>query len=322
VRGDWSERCSRWAGIRSEQLDVQGQQAHVLRADGPTDDGLPQLLIHGLGGAAVNWIEVMGELAQHGPVVAPDLPGFGQTEPTQDGGAQVPDNAAFLQRLLDELGWAETTVHGNSMGGMLAVHLAGLLPDRVARLVLAAPALPTPRTAMHRIPAATLARFAPFALPGLGQLAMRMTHRLPAHHHWRQLARYIHADPDRIADEAAQVGFEDLVNGRSLPWRLAGFVSAAESLVRALLNPRELLRLIDDADLPVLLVWGDEDRLVGPSVIDHLVERRPDWDLEVLPSIGHLPMLEAPDEYLSAVTPWLEDDQTPTADLDEVPAAA
>jgi hypothetical protein len=71
VRGDWSERCSRWAGIRSEQLDVQGQQAHVLRADGPTDDGLPQLLIHGLGGAAVNWIEVMGEIAPHGPVVAP-----------------------------------------------------------------------------------------------------------------------------------------------------------------------------------------------------------------------------------------------------------
>jgi pimeloyl-ACP methyl ester carboxylesterase len=56
--------------------------------------------------------------------------------------------------------------------------------------------------------------------------------------------------------------------------------------------------LIDAAQLPVLVIWGDADRLICRAVIDHVAERCPDWDLEVLPSVGHVPMLEAPQEFV------------------------
>jgi pimeloyl-ACP methyl ester carboxylesterase len=308
VHEDWSERCPRWAGVRSEWLEVDGLRVHVLRAEAKRPGGSPQLLVHGLGGTAANWIEVIAELAEQGPVVAPDLPGFGRTRPAAPGRARVPDSAVFLERLLDELGWEDATVHGNSMGGMLAVHLAAQAPERVSRLVLAAPALPTPRTALHRISPTTLARFAPFALPGLGRLAMRLlSSSLSPERYWTQMARYIHADPDRVPVEASEIGLEDVSFGREEPWRAASFVAAAESVVRALLAPRELLRLIDAAELPVLVVWGDADRLISRAVIEHVTERRPDWDLEVLPSVGHVPMLEAPEEFVAAVSPWLDD---------------
>jgi pimeloyl-ACP methyl ester carboxylesterase len=306
---DWSERCPRWAGIRSEWLEVDGIEVHVLRADGCAD-GAPQLLIHGLGGCASNWIEVIGELTRHGPVVAPDLPGFGRTRPASPSQVRIGDNARFLRRLLDTLGWEEATVHGNSMGGMLAVHLASLAPDRVTRLVLTAPALPTPRAALHRISPTTLARFAPFVLPRLGRMAMRLISTATSpERYWEQTSSYIHADPSRVPEEAAEVGFEDVTIGRDAPWRLAAFSAAAGSVVRTLLAPRELLRLIDDAELPVLVVWGDADRLISRVAIDHVLERRPQWDLRVLPSVGHVPMLEAPEAFLEAVTGWLDDDR-------------
>jgi pimeloyl-ACP methyl ester carboxylesterase len=305
---DWSDRCERWDGVRSEHLEVDGIDVHVLRADGPAD-GRPQLLVHGLGGCAANWIEVISGLATHGPVVAPDLPGFGETEPAEPGQAGVPHNAAFLERLLDALGWQRATIHGNSMGGALAVHLAGLAPERVQGLVLTAPALPTPARALHRVHPRTIAGFAPFALPLFGTLAVKALTRLPIQRAWDHASRFVHAHPDRVPDEAIEVGFEDLERGRDEPWRVPAFVAAARSVVQPMLRPRALMRLVDRAPAAVLVVWGDADRLVGRSVIEHVAERRPDWEVEVLRGVGHVPMLEAPGEFVEVVARWLDNDR-------------
>jgi pimeloyl-ACP methyl ester carboxylesterase len=313
VTQDWDERCPRWAGVRSEWVEVEGTRVHVLRAESTAEaEACPQLLVHGLGGSAANWIDVIPSLTAHGPVVAPDLPGFGRTEPAAPDATSVQEQAAFLERLLDRLGWEQVVVHGNSMGGTLAVQLAGLASDRVARLVLACPALPAPWSTVHRTAPGTLLRFAPFVVPGFGRLAMQVCNRLPVDHYARQVARYVHADPERVSPEAREAGVEDLTHGRDLPWRLDGFVAAARSLVRTLLSPRDLLRYIDGAEVPVLVVWGDADRLVGGQVIDHLTERRPDWRLTVLEETGHVPMLEAPDHYSEAVSAWLRDPRDET----------
>ena len=54
----------------------------------------------------------------------------------------VPGHVSFVRRVLDALGWASATVHGNSMGGLIATHLAAKHPEVVDRLVLVSPALP------------------------------------------------------------------------------------------------------------------------------------------------------------------------------------
>ena len=300
---DWGERSARWAGVRGDVVEMAGTRVHLLRADGPADGGgTPQLLVHGLGGSATNWIEVMAGLAEHGPVVAPDLPGFGRTEPPHPRASRITANVAFLVAFLRRLGWDRAVVHGNSMGGMLATLLADRAPELVERLVLASPALPAPRSRMHEIDPMTAMRFLPFLVPGVGRVAVRgLQARLSPEQEWAQTARFLHGDAQRLSPELQAVGLENLAAGREQPWRLSGLVGAAESLLSALLRARGLVRAIDTIAAPTLVVWGDADRLVGQAVIDHLAERRPDWDLAALPAVGHVPMAEAPDDYLAAV---------------------
>jgi pimeloyl-ACP methyl ester carboxylesterase len=303
---DWGERAERWRGIRSEWVEVRGTPVHLLRADGPSD-GPTQLLLHGLGGAASNWLEVIVPLSERGPVVAPDLPGFGLTQPPRAGAARVRTNAGFVRALARTLGIDSAEVHGNSMGGLIAGLVAHRAPALVERLVLVDPALPGPRKQTHRISPVTLATFAPFAVPGLGKLAMRRLYTTrTAEQLWDENARYIHGDPSRIRPELAAVGLDNIRFGQATPWRLEGFVAAAESIVTTLVGARSLLAAVDEIAAPTLLVWGDADQLVGRPVIDAAVARRPDWDLHEFPGVGHAPMVEAAEDYVEVVTGWLD----------------
>jgi pimeloyl-ACP methyl ester carboxylesterase len=304
VHEDWGVRAERWRGIRSDVVTVRGTEVHVLRADGPAD-GPVQLLVHGLGGSATNWIEVISGLAEHGPVIAPDLPGFGRTRPPHPSGSRIRANLGFLRAFVADLGIDRVTVHGNSMGGLLSVLLAEAEPAVVERLVLVSPALPGPRTQLYRLTPQTLLTFAPFAVPGLGH---RVLGRLYASRTAEQLfdenQRYIHGDPSRIRPELRQIGLENIAYGQRTSWRLDGFVAAAESLVLALLAAGPLWRSVAAVQAPTLLAWGEYDKLVGRQVIDGVVARRADWELHVFEDVGHAAMVEVPDRYLDLVAGW------------------
>jgi pimeloyl-ACP methyl ester carboxylesterase len=323
---DWAERAERWAGIRSETLEINGVAVHVLRADGPeeaADGQLPQLLVHGLGGSATNWIEVMRGLAKHGPVVAPDLPGFGRTRPPHPRAARVGANAAFLEALLRTLGWDRAVVHGNSMGGMLAMMLTARAPERVAGLVLTAPALPAPRSRMREIDRKTLLRFVPFAIPRFGRVVLRqMWNRMTPEQQWNDTVDFVYGDPSHLTPELREVGLANLVYGRQTDWRLPSFVAAAESLVAEIVRARRLISAIDGADVPTMVVWGEQDQLVGRPVIEHLVERRPEWHLHEFPGIGHVPQVEDPSEYVAVTMSFLAEEAEHLAgDVGAQPAA-
>jgi pimeloyl-ACP methyl ester carboxylesterase len=301
---DWGERCDRWRGVRSEALDVHGTRVHVLRSDGPAGR-TGHLLVHGLGGAASNWLEVMPAIARLGPVVAPDLPGFGRTRPPRPGASRVGINARFLRTLMDHLGWDRAVIHGNSMGGMLGILLAELAPSRVERLVLASPALPSPRSSMHRTSPQTLVRFAPFVMPGLGRVVLnRMWARTTPERLWQETLEFVHANPERVRPEFREVGLANVTYGRQQSWRVDGMATAAESLVARLMRSGGLWRAVGDVEAPTLLLWGDEDRLVGRAVFEEARRRRPDWDHVVFEGTGHCPQIEIPERYVDAVASW------------------
>ncbi|MEX2548629.1 MAG: alpha/beta fold hydrolase [Nitriliruptoraceae bacterium] len=306
---DWGEKDPAWAGIVSEHREVAGHRVHLLRADGPTD-GPVQLLIHGLGGAAINWLEVMRPLAERGPVLAPDLPGFGSTPPPRPGASRIEHNLAFLTALLTEEGIGAAEVHGNSMGGMLATLLAGEEPQRVTRLVLVDPALPGTERAPHRLDAGTIRLFAPFVVPSLGaRLVGRMYATRTAEELVADFQDLVHADATRLRPALRDALIVNAVHGQQMPWRAEGLAVASGSLLRLLASRRRLHRALDAIVAPTLLIRGEDDRLIGRSVVDATMARRPDLDLRVLPGLGHAPMMEAPARYLEAVSDWLE---TPT----------
>jgi pimeloyl-ACP methyl ester carboxylesterase len=55
---------------------------------------------------------------------------------------------------------------------------------------------------------------------------------------------------------------------------------------------------------PALVIHGSDDRLIPLSAVRELVRRRPDWKLDVLDGVGHVPMMETPDYFMSALQGW------------------
>ena len=305
MRQDLGERHPDWAGVTRDVVDVRGTAVHVLRAGAPAS-GTPQLLVHGLGGSSSNWLEVMRDLAEHGEVVAPDLPGFGRTRPPVPSASRVRANARFLPALLDALGWGRAVVHGNSMGGTLATLLTSLAPERVHAVVLVAPALPTPKRELTRLSSEALTRFLPLSVPVVGRAAaLRTLRRMTPEQIWEDAGRTSFHDVARIRPEMVALALENARLAVETPWRFPSTITAAESLVAALFGARELRRAIDAATMPGLVVWGDRDLLVGRPVIEEIVRRRPEWEVLELDDVGHVPMMEAPDRYAKAVGPWL-----------------
>jgi pimeloyl-ACP methyl ester carboxylesterase len=110
----------------------------------------------------------------------------------------------------------------------------------------------------------------------------------------------------RAAPESLALAADQMREVRSHPARLGYAVTAfASATSAAFVSRRQMLAAIDQVAVPVLLVWGDQDRLVVREIIDHAMQRRPDWHLRVLESAGHAAPLELPDAYVDAVRGWL-----------------
>lgn len=310
---DWGELDPAWAGIRSEIVPIAGTPVHLLRADGPRH-GPTQLLIHGLGGTAVNWLEVIRPLSERGPVLVPDLPGFGRTQPPRARASRVEQNLAFLQALLRAEGLTRVEVHGNSMGGMLATLLAAEEPHFVDRLVLANPALPGPTARLRELDPMTFRTFAPFAVPGIGERRMTAWYRtMTAEALVEENAGFVHVDPDRIRPALTAAHIDNAAYGKRHPWRIESFAAAAGSVVKLLLQRGRLDAALANVAAPTLLLWGDGDRLVGRPVIERVRQRRPDLTYVELAGVGHAPMMEVPDRYVAAIAAWLDGEATSAA---------
>lgn len=316
--GDLGARSAAWAPLRSGFVDVRGTPVHLVRGGRPASEGgdaVPHVFVHGLGGSVTNWFEVMAALGEDREVIAMDLPGFGRTVPPRYSAARVRANARFLPALLDELGIERAIVHGNSMGGMLTALLAGLAPERIARAVMCAPALPTARSDLTHLPSGVLRRFAPFAVPGVGATVLRA--------YWSRvdvdtlieeaLGLTVH-EPARLSPAMLTMMRENLLLAKRSPWRIESLAYAVESLVSALLGGREITEGVHAMPSGTLVLWGDRDALVGRPVIEHLHGQRPDWVYGVLPDVGHTPMMEVPGRYLAAVSAWMAGEPVTGAD--------
>jgi pimeloyl-ACP methyl ester carboxylesterase len=71
-----------------------------------------------------------------------------------------------------------------------------------------------------------------------------------------------------------------------------------------LVRRRTVLDAMRRVAAPTLLVWGDEDRICARASVDDWTAQRPDWNLSVLPGVGHAPPLEVPADYARTVIDW------------------
>jgi len=307
--GTVTQRLAQWPSVTDTFLEVDERQVRILKVPGRhRSRRKPQLLVHGLGGSSVTWIEVMAGLSEHGPVVAVDLPGFGRT-PIEDGDhLTMRGYVDFVLSVADTLGWESFTLHGNSMGGLIGTLIAARHPHRIERLVLVSPALP-PRSPLGflRPSRSTIDGMVPLALSSLGAAALGAVGlagpELNARRN-RAMLRLIYPDPDGVDQAVLALMAADFAEGIDGVERRRALLAATRSISVLWADPRRVWRAVRRVQAPTLLLGGTKDALVPAKVLRSVLDVRPDWEGHVLDDRRHALMLEDAESYLRIFDGW------------------
>ena len=263
------------------------------------------MFVHSLGGSHLNWCLLGPHLAAGRRAVALDLRGFGLT-PGLRVNSTVQANARLLDRFITEVIGAPVTLVGNSMGGLITILETAANPRAVNGAVLIDPALP------QKPDWQVSGQFALYALPGLGSLAVaRLMSTVPPEQAVQQLLQLCFADPSRAdpemikADVALLTRRHPTTSARAAA-RARVFLAAARSLLRVLARRHQYNAMMAGIGVPVLLIGGEDDRLIPVAAMRQAAARNPHWESVILPGVGHTPMLEVPDAVTGVIRDWLD----------------
>jgi pimeloyl-ACP methyl ester carboxylesterase len=280
-------------------IDLDGPIAYRVW-EGPED--LTFVLVHGLGGANINWMEVAPALAGLGRVLALDLPGFGWS-PLAGRRTGLMDLRRTLSSFLSAKAGGLTVLCGNSMGGALGVFQAAIEPSSLGGLVLSSSVYPWIRRGFPH-PVVALA-FAVYDTPGIGEQAVAA--RLKAFSPDRLVRwsfRYLAADPSRISHDVIEAHEELIGRLRDEPEATVAFLQAARSLLRLGRRQEVSRRALDAVRCPVLVLHGRRDRFVPALLAEAELRRHPAWRGRIFPDVGHVPQMEAPGRWVAEVADW------------------
>ncbi|WP_243718236.1 alpha/beta hydrolase [Actinomadura sp. 7K534] len=243
---------------------------HVV-SDGPPD-APPVLLIHGSGASNGSWDPVVPALTAHHRVIRVDLPGCGQSPPPES--YDVPDQASRVAALLDDLGHRRVAVAGHSSGGYVATALAGQRPDLVGPLAL----ISTGPSMDALLPQPLILRIL------LGPPAGRLLWPLRSD---AMIRKGVQATAARAVDVPDRL----IAEMRGTTYRAFRTVSRRNT---AYITEQDVPGRLAELEVPVLVLFGAADPRWKPSSARQY-EKVPGARIEMLPGVGHIPMLEAPE---------------------------
>ncbi len=255
--------------------------------------GEPVVLLHGLGSTNSGMLPTLDDLARSYRVIAPDLPGFGESsKPIR------PYHAGFFARwliaLLDELGIQRAHLVGNSMGGRVALEVALRAPERVDRLALLSPAVALKKLRQF-VPLVRTIRPELAALPLPAQRAMVLL-----------VTRALFARSDRIDESWHQAAADEFLRVFSTArGRIAFFSALREIYLDAPSGPRGFWNRLEGLSRPTLFLWGDRDVLVPAKFAGHCARAVPSAESVVLEDCGHVPHFEHPEKTQALIRSFL-----------------
>jgi pimeloyl-ACP methyl ester carboxylesterase len=276
------QRLSELPGFEERFLEARGSRLRYLVAG----EGKPLLLVHGLGGAAANWVALAPLLLPGWRVIVPDLPGHGGSSPLP----AAPSLNAYADRLALLLERPAAVV-GHSLGGAIALRLAIRRPEVVSRLILAGAAgiSSGTRQARYALTMTSLVKPGKRIAPYRRRVARSSVLKTLVFGRWGA------ADPPALRPEVA----EAFLSGPAVH---TDTVSAAKALVRD--DPRSDL---DRLRCPVLLVWGARDhQLPIDDAFDYA--RRLRAPLRAIADCGHLLIGERPGACADAIQEFLAEE--------------
>jgi len=233
--------------------------------------GHPLFILHGATGAS--WPPFMQKLAQHFDVIAPEHPGFGESD-TPDWLDTIHDLAYFYLDLLAQLKLDKVNLVGLSFGGWVAAELAVRSTERLASLTLAGAA------GLH--------------VPGVAQMDPFLCtdeQRLRDFFHDQDKAKEVIARA--LRPELEDVALKNRTTVAKLTWQPRS-------------HDPHLHKWLHRIDVPTLLVWGDHDRMFPKEHALAYQRSIPGAKVVIVPECGHVPQIEQPEAFAAAIETFLQ----------------
>jgi pimeloyl-ACP methyl ester carboxylesterase len=142
-------------------------------------------------------------------------------------------------------------------------------------------------------------------VPGLAEILLdRRARLLGPEGLVRETLSIVCADPSRVPAGVVEAHIQ-LMLERDRLGRQAGraFLQASRSIGLRMADPR-FWSQVTRVRAPTLVIHGSRDRLIPVAAARELARRRPDWTLEVLDGVGHVPMMETPERFMDALNAW------------------
>ena len=245
-------------------LDIGGGRVNLLRGG----TGEPLLFLHGGGGGGI-WHPFLDKLAQRFDVLAPEHPGYGQSEtpPWLD---TIADLAYFYLDVLKSLDLERVHLVGHSIGGWIAAEIGVRSTARLKTLTLVSSA------GLHLK-----------NVPEIDAFLQNEEQGLRAVFHDQAVADRVLATPP--SPEQADIALKNRFTTAKLIWQPRGY------------NPH-LYKWLHRIDVPTLILWGESDRLLPPAYAEEFHRLIPGSKVTVFPACGHLPNIEKPDVFVETVS--------------------
>ena len=278
----------RWAQPPSQFIAIDGMQVH-LRDEGPKDDPLPIVLIHGTSASLHTWEGWATALRGQRRVIRFDLPGFALTGPNRQNDYSVDAYVRFVTAVMDQLGVQRFVLAGNSLGGQVAWATAVALPQRVARLVLVDASGYPPESASVA-PTLPLG----FRIARMPALRVLTQYTLPRSIVEKSV-RNVYGDPSKVTPELVDL-YRDMTlragNRQALGRRMDQGYNGNVAGLKALA-------------VPTLILWGGRDRLIPLEFGQRFARDIAGSRLVVFDDLGHVPHEEDPVRTVAVVKTFL-----------------
>lgn len=258
------------AGLSTKEIQVDGLTIRYY--EGGPADGETLLMLHGFGANRDNWLRFSRHLTGRYHVIAPDLPGFGESS-KPDASYDVASQAERVHALAKALGVQKLHLIGNSMGGHIAALYAARHPEQVLSLALldnAGVSSPTKSEMFQRIE-----RGEP------NPLVVRKPEDFDA------LMHFVFVTPPELPESLKRHFAEQSMANRA-------HYDQIFAQLRAQYVPLE--PELPKIQAPTLLLWGDQDRVLDVSSIEVMKPLLKQPSVVIMKDCGHVPMLERPEE--------------------------
>ncbi len=244
--------------------------------------GEPVVLLHGFGASADNWNRFASRLTKRYLVIAPDLPGWGQSTRIDSASYAYPQQVERLHQFVTELGLKRFHLVGHSMGGFLASAYAARYPEKVITLGLIAPhgvTEPQPSELTLSVAAGDNWLVAN-SVPEFDQLLNKVFAKRP----------YLPKSVFRLLAAHA----------------IRGSAKSAKIFAEMQSNEPPLVERLGQIKAPALIIWGDQDRVLHVSCAEVFRQGIKNSELLVLVGSGHMPLVENARECATAWIKFVE----------------